>query len=78
MPPAGQPAMKLKPPACQCRHSPLVVAAGCGLPAAIPFTSENVFDVRADIPEVTCEVTRLNRQLGKNLRIVLKLSMRES
>ena len=74
MPPAGQPAMKLKPPACQCRHSPLVVAAGCGLPAAIPFTSENVFDVRADIPEVT----RLNRQLGKNLRIVLKLSMRES
>ena len=40
----------------------LVVAAGCGLPAAIPFTSENVFDVCAEIPEVT----RPNRQLGNN------------
>ena len=32
-------------------HAPymqrLVAAAGCGLPAAIPFTSENVFDVSA-------------------------------
>ena len=36
-------------------HAPymqrLVVAAGCRLPAAIPFTSENVFDVCAEIPE---------------------------
>ena len=60
----------------------LVVAGGCGLPAAIPFTNENVFDVCAEIPEVT----RPNRQLGNNLTVnsettswnVWKLSMRES